>query len=126
MSLLYRQGKLHPRRIIRAVATPPRGGEKVRPMIIADYRSEIRPGGSVVVVVCSTRFARPLRDFELELPSRPPPQGHNLTRLTEETVAVCDWIDLIEVSAIREARGNVPPDLFEQICIKAGIIPTPQ
>lgn len=110
---------LGPGRIFWTVYPGDRGEGKSRPMIVATRRVDILRTGSLFAVVCSTSFGDPLEPTEVRLPSDP--DGRCITRLRQDTVAVCDWTMEFEVEGIRETGGLVPAPLLREICRLAGL-----
>lgn len=78
----------------------------------------------VFAVVCSTDFKEPPLSEEVRLPSDP--EGLSVTKLRQDTVAVCDWTATFPVSQIQETGGLVPTSLLREICEKAGITYVPE
>ena len=115
---------LGPGRLFWAVYPGKRGAGKERPMIVTSRRADIIRTGEVFAVVCSTDFYEPLRAVEVRLPSDP--EGRSVTRLKQETVAVCDWTTSFPVDHIRQTAGLVPTALLREICERAGILFTPE
>ena len=109
---------LGPGRIVWAVYPSDRGDGKLRPMVVVNATKEIVRTGRVAVVVCSTEFARPLTTVEVELPSHP--EGRCVSKLTRETVAVCDWSASLPCSDLDSESGVVPTAILREICQKAG------
>src|SRR4051812_12076416 len=101
-------------RIFWAVYPGDRGAGKERPMIIMSRQPDIKRTRQVFAVVCSTTFKEPIEPSEVRLPFDP--EGRGLTRLREDTVAVCDWTTLFPVDLIQRTGGRVPIDLLRQIC----------
>ncbi len=110
---------LGPGRIFWGVYPGDRGDGKTRPKIVASRRTEILRTGSLIAVVCSTRFGDPLEPMEVRLPADP--EGRSITRLREDTVAVCDWTTEFAASDIRETGGLVPAPLLREICRLSGL-----
>ncbi len=115
---------LLPGRIFWSVYPGDRGDGKKRPMIVATRRVDLMRTGQVVVVVCSTAFAEPLLPEEVRLPFEP--DGRCVTKLRQDTVAVCDWVATLPVAEIRETGELVPADLLREIFAKAGITYVPE
>ena len=63
----------------------------------------------------TTEFTYPLADNEVELPHLDPPRSHPGTKLNRPTVVVCDWIESIEVSDIKQYGGFVPNKVLYNI-----------
>ena len=80
---------------------------------------ELLRTGKVLAVVRSTDFAEPLAPTEVLLPSDP--EGRLTTRLTQETVAVCEGKVELDATEIRETGGLVPAHLLREICRLAGL-----
>jgi mRNA-degrading endonuclease toxin of MazEF toxin-antitoxin module len=110
---------LGPGRIFWAVDPSSRGEGKKRPMIVATRRVDINRTGTLVAVVCSTDFLEPLEPIEVRLPSDP--EGHCVTQLRHETVAVCDWTLEFKATEIHETGGLVPAHLLREICRLANL-----
>jgi mRNA-degrading endonuclease toxin of MazEF toxin-antitoxin module len=115
---------LGPGRIVWAVYPGGRGGGKERPMVVTSRRADLIRTDQVFAVVCSTDFREPLEPDEVRLPSNP--EGRCVTRLREDTVAVCNWTTPIPVDQIQRTGGLVPTTLLREICRKAGITYVPE
>src|SRR5262249_38247854 len=115
---------LSPGRIIWAVYPGDRGDGKTRPMIVTTRRADILRTGQVFAVVCSTDVQEPIGPDEVALPFDP--EGHSVTRLRKETMAVCNWTTTLPVDQIRETGGLVPTSLLRAICEKAGVTYVPE
>jgi mRNA-degrading endonuclease toxin of MazEF toxin-antitoxin module len=110
---------LGPGRIFWAVYPGSRGGGKPRPMIVVSRRTDLLRTGQVFAVVCSTTFREPIEPDEVRLPFAA--DGRCVTRLREDTVAVCSWTTPFAAADIAETGGLVPTELPREICAKAGI-----
>ena len=111
---------LYPGRIIYAVAPSGRGQEKTRPMIVAAAMQDIAKNGRFPAVVCSHTFVEPLKPSEVRLSLDPAVRTY--TKFAQETVAVCDWIEIIQNADIKgDVGGRVPPNLLRRILQIAGI-----
>jgi hypothetical protein len=93
-------------------------------MIVMTRRLDIIRTGQVFAVVCSTNFEEPLEPDEVRLPFSP--DGRCVTQFREETVAVCNWTQIVPVAEIKETGGLVPTSLLREICEKAGILYIPE
>lgn len=114
---------LAPGRLFRAVYPGTRGEGKPRPMIIMNRSVDIRRTREVIAVVCTTSFALPIEPDEVRLPFDP--EGRCVTRLKQDTVAVCNWTTTYPADQIQETTGVVPGNLLREICEKAGFTYTP-
>ena len=115
---------LGPGRIFWAVYPGGRGTGKERPMIVTTRRADIIRTRQVFAVVCSTDFREPVGPDEVRLPFDP--QGRCITKLKQDTVAVCIWTTPLPVEQIRMTSGLVPTALLREICEKAGITYLPE
>jgi mRNA-degrading endonuclease toxin of MazEF toxin-antitoxin module len=115
---------LGPGRIFWATFPGERGAGKERPMIVTTRRRDIVRTSQVFAVVCSTDFAEPLGPNEVRLPFAP--DGRCVTKLREDTVAVCDWTTPYPVDRIQRTGGLVPTHLLKEICKKAGVEYVPE
>ena len=113
---------LAPGRIFWAVYPGDRGDNKKRPMIVVTRRTDIIRTGEVFAVVCSTTFDEPIGPGEVRLPFAA--EGRCVSKLSMDTVAVCDWTTTYSVEAIGEhdVGGLVPTHLLKEICVKAGLL----
>lgn len=115
---------ISPGRIIWAVAPSGRGEGKKRPLIIATRRIDILKGMPITAIGCSTDFLEPLGPTEIRLPHHP--QGRTVTGLKQDTVAVCDWIEVFPPGTPFETGGMVPAELQRTIFVTAGLIVPPE
>ncbi|MGO9601221.1 MAG: type II toxin-antitoxin system PemK/MazF family toxin [Isosphaeraceae bacterium] len=112
---------LYPGRIIYAVAPSERGGGKTRPMVVASEMADIQKNHRFVAVVISHTFEEPLTPHEVRIPLDPHIQ--HITKLGQDSVAVCNWIESIDVAEIKGDRGGrVPPHLLRAVFTAAGIV----
>lgn len=77
---------LGPGRMIWHVCSGPRGGGKIRPMVVVSSRADIMKTGKVDVVVCTTQFSYPLEDYEVLIELLPP--GRNVSGVERNTALV--------------------------------------
>jgi mRNA-degrading endonuclease toxin of MazEF toxin-antitoxin module len=91
--------------------------KKRRPAVVLTATGDLSPSRPLVVVAATTRFERPLREEQIELPwSR---TRHPVTGLYRPCVVVCDWLVPIYQSQIINIGGVVPNHILEQIVVLA-------
>jgi hypothetical protein len=93
-------------------------------MIVASRRVDIVRTGQVFAVVRSTDIREPIGPDEVRLPSDP--EGRGVTKLRQDTVAVCNWTTPFPVDQIARTGGLVPTALLREICEKAGVTYKPE
>lgn len=101
-------------RIVWATVCDPAGrNPKCRPLVILTPDNEIDPSGKIVVAAATTIFDKPLPDNKVSLPWQH--DGHPVTKLRQECVVVCDWLETICAADIEGFGGMVPKRLLYQI-----------
>jgi hypothetical protein len=88
-------------------------------MIVASRRMDVARRPVLFSVVCSATFTEPIQDDEVRLPFSY--DGQCPTKLTEDTVAVCNWKEVIPVSEVDRWGGIVPKALLWEVLEKAGV-----
>ncbi len=88
-----------------------------RPVVIITRESEIAGAPELVGVVASNTAANQSsrRETWIELPWHP--AGRVSTRLRKPTVAVCEWLAVVNPAELRDEDlgGRVPASVLEQI-----------
>jgi mRNA-degrading endonuclease toxin of MazEF toxin-antitoxin module len=98
---------------------------KLRPAVIVSPNEEIQPDApesSVLVVAVSTRLDASAPEVSVELPWQR--DRHPKTGLRERCVAVCNWLDRVELKDIQEYAGVVPGKQLLEILRKVAALPT--
>lgn len=104
-------------RIVWVDLLDPQGrNPKCRPAVIITPDPEIVPDGVVKVVGVSTRLdAAPA---EVVVALQWDPRGNCRTGLREQSIAVCSWVQTVQVTAIQGYAGMVPPIQMTEIARK--------
>ena len=104
-------------RIVWVELPDPQGrNPKCRPAVIITPTPDIVPGGVVRVVGISTRLDAAPPEVTVAL--QWDPRGNCRTGLREQSVAVCNWVAHVPLSAIQGQGGVVPPRQMMEIAAK--------
>ena len=110
---MYRQGHI----VWIEIPDPAGRNPKCRPAIILTSTSELSPSKPLVVVAVTSRFSKPLREDQVELPWSH--RKHPVTGLNKPCIAVCDWLVPVQQTQILKIGGIVPNHILEKIAILA-------
>jgi mRNA-degrading endonuclease toxin of MazEF toxin-antitoxin module len=97
--------------IVWAEVLDPQGrARKLRPLVVV---SETPVEGAVTAVAITTKIDQAPPADCVELPWHR--DGHPRTGLKARSVAVCTWVDVIQVTDVLNVAGRVPDDAMLQI-----------
>lgn len=85
------------------------------PAIVLNPQHEIDAGMDLSVVVCSRNFSYPLPSGWFDIPTKPGPGGHPMTKLDQACVAKATWPQVIPQSAVLSVAGRAPVAICRQI-----------
>jgi mRNA-degrading endonuclease toxin of MazEF toxin-antitoxin module len=88
------------------VPDPQGGNPKCRPAIILTPTDEIKQDGDIVIVAVSTQVDAAPAATVVNLPWHR--DGHPKTGLKAPSVAVCNWVQQVKLTSIRDCAGIVP------------------
>lgn len=100
--------------IVWALFPDPAGrNAKMRPAVVVTPSPEIASRLTVHVVAVTSTLTDPMPQTHVILPWHR--SKHPVSGLTKRCVAVCDWIEEIERSNVKEVGGRCPRSVLEQI-----------
>lgn len=86
---------------------------KCRPVVILTLADQVPAGEPFIGVAVTTRLEKPLPNTHILLPYHP--KRNVMTRLSEPSAAVCNWLVEVWEQDIQDRAGVVPPELLDRI-----------
>jgi mRNA-degrading endonuclease toxin of MazEF toxin-antitoxin module len=109
---------LYQGRILEATVPDRRGGNhKRRPLVIITPTEDIEPGKPFQVVCLSTKITEYPSIYNVFIPG-PRPGKKAITLISQDCVAVCEWVLSIKESDIAGLLGPLPPRYLLQVLQK--------
>jgi len=101
-------------RIIWASVRDRRGFRKDRPCIIISRSEDIRADRPIAVMAVTTTFSDPPPHWHVTLPWNNDPR-RVVTRLSERSAAVVEWLDWVDPRDVLDFGGEVPAAKLAEI-----------